>query len=62
MNKLKIVEEEADETIYFLALLTSLNPDNEQIIIPLLNEGTQILKIIVASIITVRAKIAQQKK
>ena len=62
LNKLKIVEEEADETVYFLELLLEFNQDQQQIIITLINEGTEILKIIVASIITVREKINQQKK
>ena len=62
LNKLKIVEEEADETVYFLELLLEFNQDQQQIIITLINEGTEILKIIVASIITVREKISQQKK
>jgi len=62
INKLKIVEEETDETVYFLELLLAVNPDHEQIITPLINEGTEILKIIVASIVTARTKINQPKK
>jgi four helix bundle protein len=62
LNKLKIVEEEADETLYFLELLSALNPEHQEIINPLLKEGTEILKIIVASINTVRLKISQTKK
>lgn len=62
LNKLKIVEEEADETLYFLELLSALNPEYQEIINPLLKEGTEILKIIVASINTVRLKISQTKK
>jgi four helix bundle protein len=57
INKLKIVEEECDETIYFLELLRAINPDHQQIIIPLIAEGTEILKIMVASIVTARGKI-----
>lgn len=62
INKLKIVEEEADETIYFLELLAALNSEEKETIVPLINEGTEILKIIVASITTVREKISQPKK
>ena len=62
LNKLKIVEEGADETVYFLELLLEFNQDHQKIIITLINEGTEILKIIVASINTVREKITQQKK
>ena len=61
LNKLKIVEEEADETIYFLELLSEFNPEYQQNIFSLINEGTEILKMIVASINTVREKISQQK-
>jgi len=62
LNKLKSVEEEADETIYFLELLLEFNQEYQQIIFPLINEGTEILKIIVASINTVREKMTHQKK
>jgi four helix bundle protein len=62
INKLKIVEEETDESIFFLELLAAVNPDHQSIIQPLINEGTEILKIIVASIVTARQNMAQQKK
>ncbi len=62
LNKLKIVEEEADETLYFLELLKELNPGFENVISTLLSEGTEILKIIVASINTVRFKMNQTPK
>ena len=45
--KLKIVEEECDEAIYWLEMLQSLNIE-PQLIQPLMNEGNQILSIIVA--------------
>lgn len=54
INKLKIVEEEADESICFLQLLQALNESHAHIIQPLINEGTEILKIIVSSINTSR--------
>lgn len=56
INKLKIVEEETDETIYFLELLNQFNPLFSERISLLINEGTEILKIIVASINTARTK------
>jgi four helix bundle protein len=59
INKLKIVEEETDETLFFLELLLELNPSCLEIIKPLLAEGTEILKIIVASINTVRIRNMQ---
>lgn len=54
INKLKIVEEEADESIYFLELLLEFNADYKNDIAALVKEATEILKIIVASINTCR--------
>jgi four helix bundle protein len=57
INKLKISEEEADESVYFLELLREFNPDFIERISGLINEGTEILKIIVSSINTTRSRI-----
>lgn len=57
INKLKIVEEEADESVYFLELLREFNPSFRERIPELINEGLEILKIIVASIKTTRARL-----
>ena len=57
INKLKIVEEEADESIYFLELLKEFNSDFRTRILVLINEGTEILKIIVTSINTTRTRV-----
>ncbi len=57
LNKLKIVEDEADETVFFLELLLVFNWEYEKTIQQLINEGTEIVKIIVASINSVRIKI-----
>jgi four helix bundle protein len=57
INKLKIVEEEADESVYFLELLRVINPALAEKITSLVEEGTAILKIIVTSINTTRARI-----
>ncbi len=57
INKLKIVEEEADESIYFLELLREVTNENESKIKTLTNEGNEILAIIVASIKTARARL-----
>ncbi|HTM91768.1 MAG TPA: four helix bundle protein [Flavisolibacter sp.] len=59
LNKLKIVEEETDETIYFLQLLTAINENHGLLIDPLVHEGVQILRIIVASINTTRRNMAK---
>jgi four helix bundle protein len=56
LNKLKIVEEEADETIYFLELIKELNKSN-LMIDKLLKEANELLSIFVAAIKTTRNKI-----
>lgn len=56
INKLKIVEEETDESIFFLELLKEFNINFSPKMDILINEGTEILKIIVSSINTARNK------
>jgi four helix bundle protein len=56
INKLKIVEEECDESIYFLELLLEFNTDYIHRLKALIDEATAILKIIVASILTAKQK------
>ena len=60
LNKLKIVEEEADESVYFLELLLVFNPAHSNRLNTLINEGTEIVKIIVASIKTIRNNIKKE--
>ncbi|MGB6269398.1 MAG: four helix bundle protein, partial [Olleya sp.] len=56
INKLKIVEEEADESMYFLELLMEVT-DKEHIEMKRLHaEGNELLSIVVASIKTMRAR------
>jgi four helix bundle protein len=62
INKLKIVEEECDESIYFMELLSALNTNHSNIITPLINEGIEILRIMVASINTTRERLANNKQ
>lgn len=57
INKLKIVEEETDETVYFLQFLAALNEESAHLIEPVTKEGIEILNIIVASINTVRKNV-----
>ena len=57
INKLKIVEEEVDESIYFPELLCEFNQSFKERITNLVIEGTQILKIIVSSINTTRTRL-----
>ena len=57
INKLKIVEEEADETIYFLELLEELSGGREnETFKKLIKEANELLAIYVASIKTIREK------
>lgn len=54
INKLKIVEEETDESVYFLELIEALLPGDKVECERLIREGTELLKIIVASIMTAK--------
>ena len=54
INKLKIVEEELDETLFFLELLVELNPELKEKIDAIYKEGNELLSIIVAAINTLR--------
>jgi len=54
INKLKIVEEELDESLFFLELLETFNEPFLVQIKNLHNEGEFLLKIIVATIISSR--------
>ena len=54
INKLKIVEEESDECLYWLELIREvLGPSNKEIQV-LIKEGNELLAIIVSSIKTAR--------
>lgn len=52
INKLRIVEEEADESMYFLELIAEFHPDKKAEIKALYKEGNEILSMIVGSINT----------
>jgi len=55
--KLGIVEEEADETLYWLELIQELNNEYKNLIYPLYREMNEILSIIVASKKTARKSL-----
>jgi len=57
--KLKIVEEEADETLYWLELLVEANIMPEAQLSPLMTETDEILAMAVASIKTLRKRKSQ---
>ena len=54
INKLKIVEEEADESMYFLEVFLEISEKEHEEIKRLLSEANELLSIVVASIKTMR--------
>lgn len=54
INKLKIVEEELDESIFFLELIQHFNPNLEEQFTTNLKEGKELLAITIKSIKTAR--------
>jgi len=54
INKLKIVEEEADESMYFLELFSNITDKEKEEINRLHKEANEILSIIVSPIKTIR--------
>ena len=56
INKLSIVEEEADESIYWMELLVEAQIVKENLLTNLMDEGNQILSIIVSTIRTTKEK------
>jgi four helix bundle protein len=62
VNKLKIVEEEADESSYFLDLLQELDKGkNKERLNSLLGESNELVAIYVASLKTMREKLGLEK-
>ncbi len=62
LNKLKIVEEEVDETSYWLELLERRKIGPQEEIKSLLNEANELVAIFVTSINTTRSNLALQTK
>jgi four helix bundle protein len=56
INKLSIVEEEADESVYWMELLIEGKIIKENLLKNLMDEGNQILSIVVSSIKTSKEK------
>jgi four helix bundle protein len=54
INKLKIVEEEVDESVYWLEIFLEILPEHSAQIDTLKKEGTELLAITVASINTAK--------
>jgi four helix bundle protein len=61
INKLKIVEEELDESIYFLELISHFNPTHSDKILSLIKEGNELLAITVASLKTARSNVTKSR-
>jgi four helix bundle protein len=61
LNKLKMVEEELDETAYWIELLIESGQVKVNLLDSLLIENNELLKIIVSSIITMKKKIKDKK-
>jgi four helix bundle protein len=61
LHKLAIVEEEADETLYWLELLIEAEIYSKARLAPLMNETNEIVAMIVASIRTIRANQTSYK-
>ncbi len=57
LNKLKIVEEELDETIYWLEIIKDEKLVNPELLEGLIKENDELMKIIVSSIKTMRTKL-----
>ena len=56
INKLKIVEEELDESLYFIELIGELNKQQKDKWRDIYSEGDELLSIFVKSIVTLRKK------
>lgn len=62
INKLAIVEEEADETLYWLELLVALDENLKEKITPFYKEMNEILSIIISSKITATKNLNKPKQ
>src|ERR1035437_6249668 len=61
LNKLKMVEEELDETLYWLELIIQSELIKENLLKDLMKENHELLKIIVSSITTMKKKLNAKK-
>ena len=56
INKFKIVEEEIDESLFFLEMIVEFNKDKRDKIAEIYKEGEQLLKVVVSTLKTLRKK------
>jgi TIGR02436 family protein len=61
LNKLKMVEEELDETLYWLELIIESGLVKQELLDDLMKENHELLKIIVSSITTMKNKLNSSK-
>ena len=61
INKMKIVEEECDETIYWLEIIEESGLAKMEIVTPLKREAKEILAMIIASINTMSKNLKSKK-
>jgi four helix bundle protein len=62
LNKLKMVEEELDETLYWLELIVESGLVKANLLDDLMKENQELLKIIVSSITTMKKKLYSENK
>jgi four helix bundle protein len=63
INKLRIVEEELDETMFFYEMIAEFNPEHKDVLRELYKEADELLSIMVASINTAnKNKVAKNPK
>jgi four helix bundle protein len=62
VNKLGIVEEEADETVFWFELLLDCRKAEQEEVGPMIDEAGQLLRIISASRITARANASKKQE
>ena len=61
INKLKIVEEELDESLFWMEIIVESGIMSKKKLELLIQEGNELLKIISASIVTMKSKHKSQK-
>ncbi|MDD5528152.1 MAG: four helix bundle protein [Patescibacteria group bacterium] len=61
LSKMGIVEEEADESIFWLEIIIDSGLMREELVFPLLQEGNEILAIVISSKITFKKRLKDGK-
>lgn len=61
LNKLKMVEEELDETLYWLEIIVESGLIKQELLSDLIQENNELFKIISSSITTMKKKINSKK-